>query len=106
MLLHRHMQAAPEPFLKAIAPSRAGLVVAVECILTLLVNSKTYEKVVLHMTFEGAKSQGRSPVKPTRMALEIGRCCINQQSQSLPGTGLLIGVRKKGFPLLWATRAL
>src|SRR5262245_2354577 len=50
---------------------------------TLLVNSKTYEKVVLHMTFEGAKSQGRSPVKPTRMALEIGSCCINQQSQKI-----------------------
>jgi hypothetical protein len=47
---------------------------------TLLVNSKTYEKVVLHMTFEGAKGQGRSPVKPARMALEIGRCYINQQS--------------------------
>jgi hypothetical protein len=39
---------------------------------TLLVNSKTYEKVVLHMTFEGAKSQGRSPVNPAGMALEIG----------------------------------
>jgi hypothetical protein len=48
---------------------------------------KTYEKVVLHMTFEGAKSQGRSPVKPTRMALEIGCCCINQQSQSILYTG-------------------
>jgi hypothetical protein len=50
------------------------------CHVTLLGNSKTYEKVVLHMTFEGAKSQGRSPVKPARMALEIGRCCITQQS--------------------------
>jgi hypothetical protein len=34
VLLHRNMQAAPEPFLKAIAPYRAGLVVAVECMLT------------------------------------------------------------------------
>ena len=34
ILLHRHMQAAPEPFLKAVAPSREGLVVAVECIFT------------------------------------------------------------------------
>ena len=34
ILLHRHMQAAPEPFLKAMAPSREGLVVAVECIFT------------------------------------------------------------------------
>jgi transposase len=34
MLLHRNMQAAPEPFLKAIAPYRDGLVVAVECIFT------------------------------------------------------------------------
>jgi len=34
ILLHRHMQAAPEPFLQAIAPYRAGLVVAVECRLT------------------------------------------------------------------------
>ena len=34
ILLHRPMQAAPEPFLKAIAPYREGLVVAVECIFT------------------------------------------------------------------------
>jgi transposase len=34
ILLHRHMKAAPEPFLKAIAPYREGLVVAVECIFT------------------------------------------------------------------------
>jgi transposase len=34
ILLHRHMQAAPEPFLKAIAPDREGLVVAVECLFT------------------------------------------------------------------------
>jgi hypothetical protein len=33
-LLHRHMKAAPEPFLKAIAPSREGLGVAVEGIFT------------------------------------------------------------------------
>ena len=32
--LHRHMNAAPEPFLKAVAPDRAGLVVAVECLFT------------------------------------------------------------------------
>ena len=31
MLLHRNMQAAPEPFLQAVAPSRDGLVGAVEC---------------------------------------------------------------------------
>jgi hypothetical protein len=29
ILLHRHMQAAPAPFLQTIAPYRAGLVVAV-----------------------------------------------------------------------------
>jgi transposase len=34
ILLHRHMPAAPEPFLKAVAPYRDGLVVAVECIFT------------------------------------------------------------------------
>jgi transposase len=34
VMLHRNMPAAPEPFLKAVAPSRAGLVVAVECIFT------------------------------------------------------------------------
>ena len=34
ILLHRTMKAAPEPFLKAVAPSRDGLVVAVECIFT------------------------------------------------------------------------
>lgn len=32
--LHRKMKAAPEPFLKAVAPSRDGLVVAVECLFT------------------------------------------------------------------------
>ena len=32
ILLHRNMQAAPEPFLKAVAPYREGLVVAVECL--------------------------------------------------------------------------
>jgi transposase len=34
LLLHRNMKAAPEPFLKAVAPYRDGLVVAVECIFT------------------------------------------------------------------------
>ena len=34
LLLHRNMNAAPEPFLKAVAPYREGLVVAVECIFT------------------------------------------------------------------------
>ena len=34
ILLHRNMKAAPEPFLKAMAPYREGLVVAVECIFT------------------------------------------------------------------------
>jgi Transposase len=33
-LLHRNMKAAPEPFLKAVAPSREGLVVAVACMFT------------------------------------------------------------------------
>ena len=32
--LHRHMKAAPAPFLKAIVPSRDGLVVAVACLFT------------------------------------------------------------------------
>jgi hypothetical protein len=32
--LHRNMKAAPAPFLKAIAPYRDGLVVAVECLFT------------------------------------------------------------------------
>jgi transposase len=34
IVLHRNMQAAPEPFLKAVAPYREGLVVAVACIFT------------------------------------------------------------------------
>jgi transposase len=34
ILLHRHMKAAPEPCLKAVAPSREGLVVAVACLFT------------------------------------------------------------------------
>ena len=34
ILVHRNMQAAPEPFLKAVAPYRDGLVVAVECLFT------------------------------------------------------------------------
>jgi transposase len=34
ILLHRNMKAAPEPFLKAVAPYRDGLVVAVECLFT------------------------------------------------------------------------
>lgn len=34
LLLHRNMQAAPEPFLKAVAPYREGLVVAVACLFT------------------------------------------------------------------------
>src|SRR5215510_16069315 len=33
-LLHRNMKAAPEAFLKAVAPYREGLVVAVECVFT------------------------------------------------------------------------
>src|SRR5919106_3276141 len=34
ILMHKNMKAAPEPFLKAIAPYRDDLVVAVECIFT------------------------------------------------------------------------
>jgi hypothetical protein len=34
ILRHRHMNAAPEPFLKAIAPYREDLVVCVECLFT------------------------------------------------------------------------
>jgi hypothetical protein len=34
ILLHRTMKAAPEHVLQAVAPSRAGLVVAVECLFT------------------------------------------------------------------------
>jgi hypothetical protein len=34
IVLHRNMHAAPEPFLKAVAPYRDGLVVAVECSFT------------------------------------------------------------------------
>jgi len=34
VLVHRHMKAAPEAFLKAVTPYRDGLVVAVECIFT------------------------------------------------------------------------
>jgi transposase len=34
MLVHRHRKAAPEPFLKAMAPYRDGLVVAVACLFT------------------------------------------------------------------------
>jgi transposase len=34
ILVHQNMPAGPEPFLKAIAPSRADLVVCVECIFT------------------------------------------------------------------------
>src|SRR5437763_17022843 len=34
ILVHRNMQAGPDPFLKAIAPYRDNLVVAVECMFT------------------------------------------------------------------------
>jgi hypothetical protein len=34
ILVHRHMQAAPAPFLTAMAPYRDGLVVAVEGLFT------------------------------------------------------------------------
>ena len=34
IVLHRNMKADPDSFLKAIAPFRAGIVVAVECIFT------------------------------------------------------------------------
>jgi len=34
IMLHRHMKAAPDTFLKAIAPSREDLVVGVECLFT------------------------------------------------------------------------
>jgi hypothetical protein len=36
ILVHRNMKAAPEPFLKAVAPYRDGLVVAVEWTLHLV----------------------------------------------------------------------
>ena len=34
ILLHRNMKAEPESFLKAVAPFREGLAVAIECIFT------------------------------------------------------------------------
>ena len=34
VLVHRHMQTEPDIFLKAIAPYRQGIVVAVECLFT------------------------------------------------------------------------
>ena len=34
VLLHRNMKAAPEPFLRAIAPYREDVVVSVECLCT------------------------------------------------------------------------
>jgi hypothetical protein len=34
ILVHRHRKAAPDPCLKAVAPDRDGLVVAVECLVT------------------------------------------------------------------------
>jgi hypothetical protein len=34
ILVHRNMKAAPEPFLKAIAPYREDIVVCVECMFT------------------------------------------------------------------------
>ena len=38
------------------------------------------------MTFEGAKGQGRSPVNPIRVTLEMGRCRMNQQSRRWPAS--------------------
>jgi hypothetical protein len=34
VLFHRHMKAAPEPFLRAISPYREDVVVSVECLFT------------------------------------------------------------------------
>jgi hypothetical protein len=34
IVFHKHMQAAPDPFLQAVAPDREGLVVAVACLCT------------------------------------------------------------------------
>jgi hypothetical protein len=34
LVLHRNMPAGPEPFLKAVAPYRADVVVCVECLFT------------------------------------------------------------------------
>jgi hypothetical protein len=34
VLVHQHRKAAPEPFLKVIAPDREDLVVSVECLFT------------------------------------------------------------------------
>jgi hypothetical protein len=34
IMVHRDMQASPEPFLKTIAPYREAMVLAVECIFT------------------------------------------------------------------------
>ena len=39
--MHRDMKAAPQPFLKAVAPFREDLVVAVECIFTWVTGSPT-----------------------------------------------------------------
>ena len=42
ILVHRNMKATPDPFLKAIAPYRDNLVVAVECMFTLYWLAESY----------------------------------------------------------------
>ena len=50
---------------------------------TLLVKAKTYGKVVFPMTFADAQGHVHAPVNPTRVALEMGRSRLNQQSHAI-----------------------
>ena len=65
LLVHRNMKAAPEPFLKAIAPYRDGLVVAVECTFTW--------------------DLARRPLRARRYALRPGTCALYESDSRRQG---------------------
>ena len=78
ILLHRPMKASPEPFLKAIAPYREEMVVAVECIF----NGNQVSPRARTLTLPGEKG-GKTAKNPLLEGVcLLTRYCWRSQTQA------------------------
>src|SRR5215510_9481405 len=84
VVLHRNMKAAPEPFLKAIAPYRDDIVVAVECTFHRISWCRCaslpivliFQCVVFIVT--------HSLTRPDEMEMTHGQCCQSDTPKPYP----------------------
>ena len=90
-MVHRNMKAAPEPFLKTIAPYREDLVVCVECIFTWywLADLCAREEIAFvlgHALYMKAIHRGKAKNDNTKMRLINRLSCM--ENSSVTGDGL------------------